>query len=601
MRREHVMVLRFYHRSYQLTLVVALASAMVIAGCSKNDDGSSSSGLSISGTLSLGNSSSSFQKVVMQSKNGDSDVDALAVSDYSAVCATTSVPIVSGTSTVASDGTFNVSIDAAGQPISCYLVDANGDKAADFLIENTSNKDLNGNSEKSTTITPSGDVSMDSITFDAATGEVIVPSTAIASEISTSVTGSVFDPTGAWTISSVDFTLPSGVRSTCTADEQHNNTCNGPPDGQTIYMKMWTGSKVSDASTIYGMQLWNSQSQYTSCGSKIGLSTAQKALIGVDFSANGSADAEFSFPSSVTFTDSVLNASSSPTLTDNWKMSTAKTMYSFNPNCGPVNVTIGSKTYSNAWRCGPDASSDYQIGLSGGCYVTSTGKSAEVTDWSGMSCSNSTDSDGIQTNICTGTKTVSGASVSVTCKNAWAVVNASNVVQPSGNFNWSEMTGGINANTACSAIPTTNAANRMAQLRCYADYYWRSGLANYSGACMPRIDMDWSATSEADFIKKDFRPDGLVFFEQWKPFADGSGGSMVTRQQHYQGVQLAGGDSWVNCEVIDTGGLNIKKISDTKLLVTYQSSEVTSSTAKPACLAKFTGKKQTFVFYVTKQ
>lgn len=537
------------------------------------------------------------------SKNGDSDTSALAVSDYTAVCATTSVPILSGTSPVASNGSFSVSITGAtGKPMTCYLTNSDGTKVADFLIENSSKKDLNGNSEKLSTITPSGNIAMDSITFDVATGEVIVPGTALAGQITTAVTGTVFDPTGAWAISAVDFTLPNGVLSPCTAAEQAAHTCNGPPEGQSIYLKLWNGTNSSDSTAMYGLQVWNSQSGYTSCGSKIGLSSAQKTLIGVDFSSNGSADAEFSYPTSVTFTDNVLSASSSPTLTDNWKMSTAKTMYSFNPNCGPVNITIGSSTYSNAWRCGPDSGSLYQVGLSGGCTVDSTGKAAEITDWSGMTCpATTTNADGIQTNTCTGNKTVSGSTVAVTCKNSWAVVNASNVVQPSSNFNWMDLSGSdIPANTTCSTLPTGTASQRMAQLRCYADYYYRSGLSEYSGACMPRVDMDWSASTDTEFIKKDFRPNQLVFFEQYKPFADGSGGSMLTRQRHYQGVQLAGGTSWVNCEVIETGGLNIKKVSDNKLLVTYQSSEVTSSTAKPACMAKFTGKKQTFVFYMAK-
>ncbi|MBK7963608.1 MAG: hypothetical protein IPK04_21885 [Bdellovibrionales bacterium] len=61
-----------------------------------------------------------------------------------------------------------------------------------------------------------------------------------------------------------------------------------------------------------------------------------------------------------------------------------------------------------------------------------------------------------------------------------------------------------------------------------------------------------------------------------------------------------GENSWVSCAVIDTGSLTIKKITDSKVLLVYQSSVVTSSTAKPACLAKFTGKKETFVFYGTK-
>ncbi len=586
----------------QLAVLTAVVTALVVAGCSKkDDDASSSTGLAVTGSLNLGNSSSSFEKMKMMSKNGDSDVDALALSDYTAVCATTTVPILSGSSPIASDGSFSVNIeDGSGKPLSCFLVDATGAKAADFLIENSSSKDLNGNSEKASTITPTGNVNMDAITFNAATGEVIVPSTAIASSITTAVSGEVFDPTGAWTISPVDFSLPSGVRSPCTTDEQNAHTCDGPPAGQVIYLKLWHGTKTSDSSAVHGLQVWQSQSGFTSCGSRIGLSTAQKSVIGVDFSSNGSSDSEFSFPNSLTFTDQVLNASSSPTLTDNWKMTTAKAMYDFNPNCGPVNLTIGSKTYSNAWKCGPDTSGDYQVGLSGGCMVNTTGKSAEVNDWSGMSCSQSTSSDGVKTNVCTGNKSVNGSTVAVTCRNSWVVIDASNNVEPSGDFNWSEMTGGISATTNCSAISTATNASRMAQLRCYADYYYRSGLSEYSGACMPRVNMDWSATTDADFVHKDFRPNQLIFFEQYKPFTDGTGGSMITRQEHFEGVQLAGGNSWVNCEVIDTGGLNIKKISDNKLLVTYQSSLVTSSTAKPACMAKFTGKKETFVFYMSK-
>ncbi len=584
--------------------ILMLAMTAVTMGCSSSSDETttaSSSAIAVSATLSISSSAQSFQKTLMMSKNGDSNLDDLAVSDYTAVCATTSVPIISGTSAVAADGTFSVSLaGASGQPLSCYLVNSSGTKIADFLIEDTSSKDLRGNSEKVSTITPTGNVSMSTVSLDVAKGEIIVPSTNIASSVTSSVTGSVFDPTGAWTIGAVDFTLPSGVKAPCTAAEQAANTCNGPPADRTLYLKMWTGTKTADSSTIYGLQLWDSVAGYTSCGEKVGLSAAQKSAIGVDFSANGSADAEFSYPSNVTFTDSILSATSSPTLTDHWKMSTAKTRYSFNPNCGPVNLTIGTTSYTNAWRCGPDSSGDYQVGLSGGCTVTTTGASVDVTDWSGFSCSSATDANGVVTSTCTGNTTVNSASVAVSCVNSYAVVNSSNVVQVGGNFNWSEMTGGIAANTACSSIPTSDVAGQLAQLRCYADYYWGSGLSNYTGACMPRVDTDWSASTAADFIKIDFRPNQLVFFEQYKPFTDGSGGSMITRQEHYQGVQLAGGNSWVNCNVIDTGSLNIKKITENKLLVTYQSSLVTSSTAKPACLAKFTGAKETFMFYMTR-
>lgn len=586
-------------------LVILVLGIGVLNGCSSGSSDSASTAstaIVVSGTLSAASTALGMNSLQSLSSSGDSE-NALGVSDYTAVCATTAAPILSGTGAVGADGKFSVSIDgAAGQPMACYLVDAAGDKAADFLVEDSGSKDLNGKSEKVTTITPNSNVNMDTVVLDPDKGEVTVPKSAISSALSTTVASSVFDPSGSWTIGPVDFTLPSGVKAPCTAAQQAAHTCNGPPEGQAIYMKMWAGTKTSDSSAIYGLQLWQAESAYTSCGSRIGLSSSQKTQIGVNFSANGTADQEFSFPTSVTFTDQILSASSSPTLTDNWKMSTAKTQYSFSPDCGPVNVTIGSKTYANAWRCGPDAgnSNTYQIGLGGGCTVNSTGKPAQINNWSGLTPGSlTTDGDGIKSITYTGNATVNSATVAVTCTNKWAIVNASNVVQPSGTFNFGALTQ-IASGTFCSAIPTGTAAGEMAQLRCYADYYYRSGLAESGGNCMPRVDMDWSASTAADFVKKDFRPEGLIFFEQYKPFPDGSGGSMTTRQEHYQGVQVAGGDSWVNCNVIDTGSLNIKKISDTKLLATYQSSLVTSSTAKPICMAQFSGKKETFVFYVTK-
>jgi len=74
---------------------------------------------------------------------------------------------------------------------------------------------------------------------------------------------------------------------------------------------------------------------------------------------------------------------------------------------------------------------------------------------------------------------------------------------------------------------------------------------------------------------------------------------LLTRQEHYQGVNVDG-TSWVNCRVVEVGGLSVKKISATKLLATYQSSLITTSTTKPACMAAFNGTRETFMFYLNK-
>lgn len=581
-------------------------SFLFAAGCTQlGASDLASDSVSISGVLSISNTASSFQKTLMMSRNGDSDIDALAVTDYTASCSTTSVPVLSGTAAVASDGAFGLTIAGAnGKPLSCSLLNSDGTKAADFLIEDTSKKDLNGNSDKSSTITPRGNLSMSTITLNAATGEVIVPKSSVASSISTTVASSVsvFDPTGTWTIGAVDFTVPSGSRGPCTAAEQAAHTCNGPPDGQAIFLKMWTGVQTSDSSSVYGLQVWEGASAASSCGNRIGLTSAQKTDIGVDFSANGSADAEFAYPGTITYTDSILTAVATSTLTDGWKQSNATSRYDFNPNCGPVDITVGGTSYTNAWKCGPDASGDAQVSLVGGCTSNSTSKPVMVTDWTGFTGSSSTDSNGVRTDISAGTTTIDSVATAVTCTNKSVIVtDSTNAVQLAGNFDWSELGGGISQGTSCASIANGASADnlKMAQLRCYADYYWQSGLSSDRTSCMPRLQMDWSATTPTDFVKRDTRPNGLAIFEQYKPFPDGSGGSLTSRQEQFQGVQVSS-DNWINCSVIETGALTIKKVNDSKLLVTYQSSTVTSSTLKPACMAKFTGKKETFMFYMTK-
>jgi hypothetical protein len=577
-------------------LVLAIASAMAVVRCSSGTDAASAGDyLSVSGALSLSNgaSTSSEEDIIAQ---------AVDITQYKVSCATTTTPIQSGTASIGSDGTFTVSIpSAANKPLSCFLTDSAGTKAADFMISDSSNKDLNGNDSTSTNATFKQNASLGNINFDPNAGEVTVPATNIASAISTEkpAAAAVFDPTGAWTIGAIDFTPPSGTKAPC---DSGDNTCKGPPKGQQIYFKLWKGVKTADSSDIFGLQLWQSQSKYASCGSKIGLTSTIKTQLGVDFSANGSSDAGFTFATSVaSFTDSLNSTTGTVNLTNGWKMDTAKLQHDVNTACGPHDITAGSTTYSNAWVCGPDSSGDYQAQLGGGC-VNASNQNVDVRDWSGITCGSvTTNSDGIKSNTCTGTPSINGTPTAVTCTNKWAVVNGSYAVQSGGDFNWSEMSGTVKtATTLCSALANggSSEALKIAQLQCYAEHFDRSGMREAS-ACLPQVDMDWSATTAANFEKVDaIRPQGLIFFEQYKPFTDGTGGTMTTRQEHFEGVQVK--DSWVNCRVIETGSLSVKKITDSKMLATYQSATITTSTAKPACLGKFTGARESFVFYLSK-
>ena len=601
----------------------AISLAVVSTGCNSLSGGgsggaSSGSAINLAGSLSLSSTSQSFK--VMSARHNplaslgkvtDDYISAQSVdlTAYSVTCVTTTTPIKTGTSAVSADGSFAVDIEGgANQPLSCFLVDADGTRQADFIIADTANKDLNGASQVSGTATFAQSAAMGAVTFDPNSGEVTVPKSNISSALADDApsTTTVFDPTGSWSIGAVDFTLPSGVKGPCAGGGGGggDHSCNGPPEGQEIYLKFWKGIKTSDSSNVYGLQVWNSPTQFSACGSKIGLTSTIKSSIGVDFSQNGASDSTFTFASSVAnFHDDVSSSTGTVNLTDNWKMDTATAQWDINPNCGPRDITIAGVTYSNAWVCGEDNAGLYQAQLGGGCQ-DSSGNPVQLQNWSGISCGSMTiDSSGIRTISCSGTASINSVSKAVICTNKWAVTNSSYAVQTSAgvNFTWNDLNlSKVSSGTLCSAIPTgIEESGKIAQLQCYANYFDRSGLRE-SSACLPGVDTDWSSTSAANFIKVDLiRPGGLVFFEQFKPFPDGSGGTMVTRQEHYNGVQV-NGNSWVNCRVIETGGLTIKKLSDNKLLATYQQSTVTTSLSKPACMAAFTGARETFMFYLTK-
>ena len=401
--------------------------------------------------------------------------------------------------------------------------------------------------------------------------------------------------------------MPKGVKAPCTGQ---NGECQGPPDGQQIYLKLWKGIQTSDQSDVYGLQVWQGENSFTTCGSRIGLTSAIKTQLGVDF-RNGASDDVFSFATMVaSFNDQISHQTGTVNLTDGWKMDTATLQYNLNPNCGPSDVSVAGVTYSNAWVCGPDNSSYYQVSLGGGCTDTN-GNPVMLQDWSSINnnCNFTSDPNtGIRVNTCSGGATINNQSVSVTCTNKWAVATKSNgnyVVNTSSNvnFNWNDLSSAqIPSGTACndaSKFTGATEALKIAQLQCYSQYYYQSGMER-ANACLPRVDMDWSANTAANFALVDkIRPQGLIFFEKFNPFPDGSGGTLMTRQEHYEGVNVDG-NMWVNCRVIETGGLSLKKISATRLLATYQSSRITTSTTKPACRAAFNGERESFMFFLNK-
>ncbi len=586
---------------------VALVACLSFAACTKGSSSSSTStAIVVSGKINV---SAGSQKA----RAFDSEkLSALTVnlSSYSVTCATLTPPIQTGTAAMDSSGNFSINIpDSNGQPMSCHMVDATGVSVGDFLLTDSANKDMNGHDSVSSTIALHGNADLGTVNYDPDAKEVTVPKANVSSSlVDTSTVATVFDPTGAWTISAADFTLPPGVASVCTGGGGGGgNNCDGPPAGQTIFMKLWKGAVVSSGADVYGLQLWENQASFNTCGGKVGLPAAQQTAIGVSFSQQGTANADFSFATSVNgFADLANNnILTNINLTENWKMSNAKSQYNIQTACGPHDLTVGGVNYANSWRCGPDPthSNHYQYQLGGGCFVSGTTTPINVDNWGNINCGAAVEDapTKVVTSTCTGTFTPSGgSSTAVTCSNKWVITDSSDVPLSNGAFDWTALNGSqIPSGTLCSSglFPNTPAGD-IARLQCYSNYYWQSGMSHNSNACMPRVDTDWSASTAADFVHVDFRPSALVFFDQYRPNTDGNGGQILTRQERYNGVNVNG--SWINCRVIESGGLSFKKISPTKLLAIYQSSSISTSTSKPACMAEFAGSHKMFMFYLNK-
>jgi hypothetical protein len=358
----------FWHTKILLFLGIIATTGLVSCTSSDSSDSSSTSALSLTGTLSTSASGSSKPGHKLEDSVSSLTVD---YSIYRVVCATQTSPPVTATASIASDGSFTISITGAeNKPISCSLVDANDDKVADFLITDSSAPDMNGADGVSNTATFSGNAALGTIAFDPNSGEATIPKSRLASTIvdSTPTAAQVYDPSGEWTIRAVDFTLPKGIEGPCVG------SCDGPPAGQNIYIKLWKGTQGADP--VFALQLWESHAAFTTCGSKLGLTAQIKSDLNLDFTSYGAADNEFTFASVVNpggggpFTDMLAAAGHENDEVnldvDHWKMDTAESQYDY-MNCSSHDVTLGGTTYK-AWRCGPDDSATplYQINIGGG-------------------------------------------------------------------------------------------------------------------------------------------------------------------------------------------------------------------------------------------
>lgn len=615
--------------------------SILAEGCSSSNTASTTSkDLTVSGTISATSSASTdylaeeptdslkdlhdagithIENLLAIERSGHPIVPkATNITGYTVSCTAKTSPPTAFTGTVGSDGTFSVKgTSAVGVPFSCDLLDTSKTVVASFIYTDSSKKDMAGNAQAQDSPPFKSDTAkLGSISYDSATGEVTVDASKVVDSSGSAAIGTSsavttpFDPTGTWEMSDVDFTLPTGFRALCkeseTADStgNKNDRCQGPQAKMFIFFNRLTGTKTSDNSTIYGLQVWTGQSaakakaSFTNCGSMTGLSSTAASALGISFANNTTATSgAFTFTSSVT--DRQTN--STATITDFYKLSTATSRFEMQ-NCGPATATIGGKA-QNGWKC-TDASGNYQINLAGGC-VNSAGKAVQPKndDWSSMksaSWSESSLGSGFYKSTATGTMTTTaGTSTSVTCTSVYGTFDSTGAAIARNKFKWDTITKLISKDANCST-----GATDLVKAQCYANYYFMSGLndGGASSGCFPRINTDWSQTDATKFITIDFKPAGLALMDQMT-YADTSTATLLTKQVGIRGAAVQNSDGqqqYIPCGVIDKGGLTVKKVTDNKLLVTYVSALSTSSTNIPACVSEFGSKTDKFMFYLTK-
>ncbi len=177
------------------------------------------------------------------------------LANYKLYCVTFENSPSAATGTADSSGQFSLSIKSY-TPFGCFVLDASNQHVADLLFAGIGT--TSGTYSGSIMLT--GNANVGTITVDPSTGMAVVNVGGVGGVSGNNITGTAFDPTGAW-----NFSCTSNV------SDPIYNTC--PQDVPlAVYLHRISGIFSSDNQRHYGMGVWMSQTTYTTCGSVEGIS-----------------------------------------------------------------------------------------------------------------------------------------------------------------------------------------------------------------------------------------------------------------------------------------------------------------------------------------
>lgn len=569
--------------------------ALLITSCAKmssSSSGSSTSGVTISGSLNLASASSYSAK-----PGGEMlfSVDELSTSNYKVQCTSIDDSSTKATAAVKADGSFSVS-GVPANAIGCQLLDSSETALAPIVFSDSSSKDMKGKSKTQTRVQLSNSTNIGTISYDTKSKSASVTMSAeLKSKIASSVVATApYDFTGSYKMQKFDGSLPAGYSMPCAAGESN---CSGPQVDEPIYIKVIKGKEFTPDSTCqsaatagtitsgstcngttgstdkYGIMVWRAEAAYQACGSKLGFSYVEgKAYGQVDLSSSGISEGAYNW-----------TTSASGTVTNGWQFSNATASRDLH-NCEPV--TVGSGSYATSGnKCYDNVSSpaSYQISLAKGGCLDSNGNPIENINWSNVTYGSSSSSTYDATNFPgyiknTNTATYSGQTI--TCEFIYGTFKQSdNSSLSGGGFTWSNVTK-TNSGTTCSSLANSTNKEKLTRLQCFSEAMWnvsaiRSDLQN-NAYCFRKVRANWGATDPNYFLVDSSGPikAEAQHVLEVLDYTSNNSATFRMRDEDYRGVQ--NGNAWTSCHLEQAitislkrrtdGHVNIEFISETKNL-----------------------------------
>ncbi len=232
-----------------------LASLAVVTGLVTSCGSESTSAVTISGSLAL-----------TTSRDLVSRADSYAVR-----CVTLSGTPTAGEGTVdPTSGAFSLELaSATNVPIGCFVLNATTSAIVAVVSFESTTTGIDGSATREGSyIAEEGTsgISFGTVSLNLTTGTAKVEKSKVVATggNGAGIAGTWTDPTGTWKISSIAGTPPTGYAKVCPAGVT-DNSCNGPHEGETVYMKQYSATEMPGSKAHKGLALWRDASSQAAC------------------------------------------------------------------------------------------------------------------------------------------------------------------------------------------------------------------------------------------------------------------------------------------------------------------------------------------------